>query len=254
MLTFTPAELDAWLAGFIYPFVRVLALMSAAPVFNHGSTPVSLRIALALAITTVIVPTLPAAPFVSPFSGAGVALVITQVLIGVAIGITMQIVFAAVELAGDLIGLQMGLSFAGFIDPQNNEQSPLIGTFLSIALTLLFLSMNGHLAMVAALAGSFESLPVSPTGWHAIDALRLVDAGSTMFATGLSLALPVIGALLLVNLTLGILTRAAPQLNLFAVGFPLTLGAGLLMLLLTMPYALPALEQAVRRGLAALPH
>ncbi|MEO8135257.1 MAG: flagellar biosynthetic protein FliR [Betaproteobacteria bacterium] len=254
MLTFTAANLDAWLAGFLYPFIRVLALMSSAPLFSHVSVPMTLRVGAALAITVVIVPALPAAPFVSPFSGAGVALIVTQVLIGVAIGLTMQIVFAAVQLAGDLIGLQMGLSFSGFVDPQNNEQSPLVGTFLSIALMLLFLALNGHLAMISALASSFDTLPVSPTGWHALNSMRVVDAGGTMFATGLSLALPVVGALLLVNLTLGILTRAAPQLNLFAIGFPVTLMTGLLMLLLTLPFALPALQVAVEKGLAALPH
>jgi flagellar biosynthesis protein FliR len=253
MLTFTAATLDAWLAAFLYPFVRVLALMSAAPVFSHVSVPYPVRIGAALAITVVVAPTLPSAEFVSPFSATGVALIITQVLIGVAIGLTMQIVFAAVQLAGDLIGLQMGLSFAGFIDPQNNDQSPLIGTFLSMALTLLFLALNGHLAMIAALTGSFDALPISPSGWRALDALRVVNVGGTMFATGLSLALPVVGALLLVNLTLGILSRTAPQLNLFAVGFPLTLLAGLLMLLLALPFAIPALEQAVELGLASLP-
>jgi flagellar biosynthesis protein FliR len=253
MLTFTPAQLDAWLAAFLYPFVRVLALMSAATLFAHGSVPYPVRIALALAITAVIAPTLPAAAFVSPFSVPGVVQVVVQVLIGVAIGLAMQIVFAAVELAGDLIGLQMGLSFASFIDPQNAEQSPLVGSFLSVCLMLLFLSLNGHLAVVAALRGSFDTLPVAAGAWRAIDAARLVATGTDMFATGLSLALPIVGALLLVNLALGVLSRTAPQLNLFAVGFPVTLLVGLLMLLLAAPFALPALQAVLERGLSALP-
>ncbi|HVO90983.1 MAG TPA: flagellar biosynthetic protein FliR [Casimicrobiaceae bacterium] len=253
MLTFTPAEIDAWLAAFLYPFVRVLALMSAAPLFSHASVPFPVRIGLALVITLVIAPTLPAAPFVSPFSALGVIEVVTQVLIGVAIGLTMQIVFAAVELAGDLIGLQMGLSFAGFIDPENAEQSPLIGSFLSIGLMLLFLSLNGHLALVAALRGSFDSLPIAATAWRGIDSARLVATASGMFATGLSLALPIVGALLVVNLALGVLSRTAPQLNLFAVGFPLTLLVGLLMLLLAAPFAMPALTSVLEQGLSILP-
>jgi len=253
MLTFTTAELDAWVATLLYPFVRVLALMSAAPLFSHDSVPVPVRIALAFLITAVLAPLLPSTAFVSPFSAAGTLLVITQVLVGVAIGLTMQIVFAAVELAGDLIGLQMGLSFAGFIDPENSEQSPLVGSFLSVTLMLLFLTLNGHLALIEALRGSFDTLPLGVTGWRAIDAAQLVATGANMFATGLSLALPVVGALLLVNLALGVLSRAAPQLNLFAVGFPVTLMVGLLMLLLAAPFALPALQSVLEQGLLALP-
>ena len=102
------------------------------------------------------------------------------------------------------------------------------------------------------MADSFTVMPVGPSGWKALDAMRLVEAGSGLFATGVALSLPVVGALLLVNLTLGVLTRTAPQLNLFAVGFPVTLAVGLVMLLLAMPFALPALQGALTRGIALL--
>jgi flagellar biosynthetic protein FliR len=117
---------------------------------------------------------------------------------------------------------------------------------------LVFLAIDGHLALIAALVDSFRVMPVGPDGWASLDAMRLVRAGAGLFATGLALALPVIGALLLVNLTLGLLTRTAPQLNLFAVGFPVTLTVGLVMLLLAMPFALPALQDALQRGMALL--
>jgi flagellar biosynthetic protein FliR len=146
----------------------------------------------------------------------------------------------------------MGLSFAAFVDPQNAEQAPIVGAFLSLVLMLVFLAINGHLALIAALIDSFSVLPVGPDGWHALDAMRLVEAGSSLFATGLALSLPVIGALLLVNLTLGVLTRTAPQLNLFAIGFPVTLVVGLVMLLLAMPFTVPLLQQALERGLGLL--
>jgi flagellar biosynthetic protein FliR len=146
----------------------------------------------------------------------------------------------------------MGLSFAGFIDPQSAEQSPLIGSFLSLALMLLFLALNGHLALLGVLRGSFDSMPLDAIGWRAIDAMQLVQTGAAMFSTGLSLALPIVGALLLVNLALGMLSRTAPQLNLFAVGFPVTLMVGLLMLLLAAPFALPALQAVLERGISAL--
>ena len=252
MITFTAADIDVWLAAFLYPFLRILALMSSAPLFSHASVPVMVRVGLAFAITLVVAATLPAAPFVSPFSAAGIVLVFQQVIVGVAIGLAMQLVFAAVTLAGDLIGLQMGLSFASFVDPQNAEQAPIVGGFLSLILMLVFLAINGHLALVAAMADSFTVMPVGPSGWKALDAMRLVEAGSGLFATGVALSLPVVGALLLVNLTLGVLTRTAPQLNLFAVGFPVTLAVGLVMLLLAMPFALPALQGALERGIALL--
>jgi len=252
MISFTAADIDVWLAAFLYPFLRILALMSSAPLFSHASVPVMVRVGLAFAITLVVAATLPAAPFVSPFSAAGMILVFQQVIVGVAIGLAMQLVFAAVTLAGDLIGLQMGLSFASFVDPQNAEQAPIIGGFLSLVLMLVFLAINGHLALVAAMVDSFTFMPIGPAGWKALDAMRLVAAGSDLFATGVAISLPVVGALLLVNLTLGVLTRTAPQLNLFAVGFPVTLAVGLVMLLLAMPFALPALQRALERGLALL--
>jgi flagellar biosynthetic protein FliR len=212
------------------------------------------RLLLAGAVTLIVAPTLAPSPFVSPFSVEGALLAVAQIVIGVAIGFVMQIVFATVTLAGDLIGLQMGLSFAAFVDPQNAEEAPIVGSFLALALMLVFLAINGHLALVKALADSFATLPIAADGLRALAPQAIVASGGTMFATGLSLALPVVGALLLVNLTLGVLARTAPQLNLFAVGFPLTLGVGLVMLLLVMPYALPALIAALERGIATLAH
>jgi flagellar biosynthetic protein FliR len=252
MITFTTADIEAWMAAFLYPFLRILALMTSAPLFSHASVPVPLRVALAIGITVLVAATLPGGVFVSPFSVAGAMLAVQQILVGVAMGLAMQLVFAAVTLAGDLVGLQMGLSFAAFVDPQNSDQSPIVGSFLSLVLMLLFLAINGHLALIAALVDSFNVLPIGPAGWRALDAMRLVAAGADLFATGVALSLPIVGALLLVNLTLGVLTRTAPQLNLFAVGFPVTLAVGLVMLLLAMPFTMPALQQALERGLALL--
>ena len=250
MFTIGAADLDAALATFFYPFFRVLALASSAPVFSHATVPRPVRIALALLVTAIVVPTLPAAAPVSPFTAAGILLIAEQVLIGVAIGLAMQIAFATVTLAGDLIGLQMGLSFAAFIDPQNSEQAPIVGSFLSIVLMLVFLAINGHLLLIAALANSFQAFPVAPDGVRALDALRLVRAGADLFALGLQIALPVIGTMLLTNITLGMLARTSPQLNLLAVGFAVTLTVGLLMLLVGLPLLAPAFEGLIHRGLA----
>jgi flagellar biosynthetic protein FliR len=249
MFTISAAELDAWLAGFFYPFVRIAALASSAPLFSHRSIPRPTRITLCVMIAIVVAPTLPPTPFVSPFSAQGVVLIIQQLLIGVAIGFTMQIVFAAVELAGELIGLQMGLSFATFVNA-DTDPTPIVGSFLTVTMMLVFLAINGHLMLIAGVANSFASFPVDGgPGLVFFDVRALVMAGRELFSLGVTMALPVIAAMLLANLALGVLTRTAPQLNLFAVGFPVTLATGLAMLALAMPFLVPAMEQALLRGL-----
>ena len=249
MFTISAAELDAWLAGFFYPFVRIAALASSAPLFSHRSIPRPTRITLCVMIAIVVAPTLPPTPFVSPISAQGVVLIIQQVLIGVAIGFTMQIVFAAVELAGELIGLQMGLSFATFVNA-DADPTPIVGSFLTVTMMLVFLAINGHLMLIAGVANSFASFPVDGgPGLVLFDVRALVMTGRELFSLGVTMALPVIAAMLLANLALGVLTRTAPQLNLFAVGFPVTLATGLAMLALAMPFLVPAMEQALLRGL-----
>lgn len=248
MITVSAAELDAWLAGFLYPFFRILALLAAAPMFAHRSVPRRVRIGLALLLTLLVAPALPAYAPVSPFSAEGVLLVVQQVLVGGALGLAVHIAFAAVGLAGDMVGLQMGLSFAAFVDPVNAEQSPIIGSFLTMTLMLVFLAINGHLLIVAALVDSFTTVPPTITGVRWVDAWRIAETGASLFAQGLTVALPVIGAMLLTNLAFGILTRTAPQLNLFAVGFPVTLIVGLLVLLLGLRHQVPVFENVISRS------
>lgn len=252
MFALSAADLDGWLAAYLYPFFRMLALFSSAPLLSHPSIPLMVRIGLALLVTVIVAPTLAAMPAISPYSGAGVLLIVQQLLVGVALGFSLQVVFAAAELAGDMIGLQMGLSFASFIDPQRNEQTPIVGSFLGLLMMLLFFTVNGHLLLIGALADSFASLPVGINGLHWMEWRRLVGAGALVFSFGLQIALPVIAALILANLALGVLTRSAPQLNLFAVGFPVTLMVGMLVLLLVMPHLMPVLERVLESGLRVL--
>lgn len=253
MLTITSPELDAWLAAFLFPFFRFAALVQTAPVLSHTSVPRRLRLGLALLLTILIAPTLPPVVSGSPFSASGLVLILEQIAIGFAIGLVMQLAFAAVTLAGDLIGLQMGLSFASLMDPQHSEQVPLVGAFLSVVLTLAFLALNGHLMMITALVHTFDAFPVRADALARLDWQRLAQGATIVFSTGFAIALPAVAALLITSLALGVLTRTAPQLNLFAVGFPLTLGIGLLMLFLAMPYTLPAMDQLVGAVLQLLP-
>ncbi|GIK86580.1 MAG: flagellar biosynthetic protein FliR [Burkholderiales bacterium] len=254
MFTVTTADLELAVATLVYPFLRVLALMSSAPVLSHRSVPRTARIGFAFLVALLIAPTLPQGGAVSPFSAAGVLLVIQQVVVGVAIGLVMQAVFAAADVAGELVGLQMGLSFGSFVDAQNSDPSPIVASFLTLTLMLVFLGVDGHLLMIAALVDTFQTFPVAPsTPFSPLDAGALARVGRELFATGLMLALPVVAAMLLANLALGVLVRTAPQLNLFAVGFPVTLTVGLGMLALSLPFVVPAMEQALLRGFALLP-
>jgi flagellar biosynthetic protein FliR len=198
-------------------------------------------------VTVLVAP--PAGASVSPYSLPGVILIVQQVAIGVTLGFVVQMAFAAVELAGDLIGLQMGLSFASFVDPQRGEPAPIVGSFLGVAAMLLFFAIDGHLALIGALAETFRTLPVHAVAWPWLAWHELATAGALVFAAGLQIALPVLAALILVNVALSVLTRAAPQLNLFAVGFPVTLLAGMLVLLLALPRLLPLVEGALRQAL-----
>lgn len=249
MLSFTSQQIDLWLGMLFWPFVRILALISAAPVFNHQSIPARAKIGLALLFTIVVAPTIPPTPVIAIASAAGFAVLIQQLLIGLAIGFSMTLAFAAIELAGDLIGTQMGLGFAWFVDPQSSTQGPMVGSLLGLFATLIFLAMDGHLMMLAAVVKSFSVAPISAEIGMAFDWSKLLNAATEVFRVGLHIALPAIAALFLSNVALGVLTRAAPQLNLFAIGFPITLSLGLIILWLSMPHYGPMVERALRNNL-----
>lgn len=252
MISVTEAQLDAWLAAFVFPLTRILGLMATAPLFNNAALPVRIRLAAGLAITFALAPALPAFPPVAPASWAGLAILVEQGLIGIALGFTLRLVFAGIDLAGELIGLQMGLGFAVFYDPQNAAQLPVVAELAGLLALLIFLALNGHLMTLALLAESFTVLPVGGAPVQAASWEALLRWGATIFSIGILLALPLISALLIANIALGVLTKVAPQLNLFAVGFPMTLMAGFAMLALTMPYFSPALENLFGQGQAAV--
>ncbi len=252
MISVTDAQLDAWLAAFIFPLARILGLVAAAPVFNNAAIPRRIKVVTGLAITFALAPALPAFPQVAPASWAGLGILLQQGLIGIALGFTVRLIFAGIDLAGELIGLQMGLGFAVFYDPQNATQLPIIAELIGLIALLIFLALDGHLITLALLAESFSVLPVGATSFQAAGWETLLRSGATIFSIGVLLALPLISALLIANIALGVLTKVAPQLNLFAVGFPLTLMAGFVMLALTMPYFSPALERMFEQGYGAL--
>ncbi len=249
MINITSMQLEAWLAAFIFPLARILALVASAPVIGNKQVPARVKVGLAMLITFLIAPTLSIPPNIEASSGIGLFILLQQILVGLAMGFSMRLIFTAIELAGDLMGMQMGLGFASFYDPINFTQAQVIAQFLGIVAALAFLSMNGHLYMLDTLAESFKAYPIS-TQVPSVSAMHTLALwGGNIFSQAMRLALPLIAALLITNLALGILTRSAPQLNIFAIGFPITLAVGFFTLMLALPYLAPLLETFTQAGL-----
>ena len=225
----------AWLSPVLWPFLRVLALFTSAPVFSMRVIPVRTRIGLAFLVAVCAQAVLPEQPVISLNSREAAGAVVQQVGIGLAMGFAVRLVFAAVELAGEIIGLQMGLNFASFFDPASNAQVSAVARFFGNISMLLFVVINGHLMVLMAVVKSFDSFPVGGNFLQAIGQMRLHELGASLFSSALWIALPMISLLLFVNLTLGIISRVAPQMNIYAVGFPVTLTVGMLGITATLP-------------------
>lgn len=230
----TGADLTRWMSSLMWPFIRVSSFLLVSPIFGAPSITRRVRIILAIMIAWLLIPNLPDMPSVAPFSAAGILISMHQVLLGIAMGVVFQLAFATVVIAGQNIAMTMGLGFASAIDPQNGIQVPMVSQFYMILATLIFLSLNGHLLLIDTVYESFRLIPVGAP-WPTELPWKIVLWGSNMFANALLIALPSLAALLLINLAFGVMTRAAPQLNIFAVGFPITLMAGFLLIFFTMP-------------------
>jgi flagellar biosynthetic protein FliR len=253
MISVTSTQLDAWLAMFVFPLARVLALIAVVPVFSNVSLPERIKLVFGIVVTLAIIPALPPMPAIQAGSWLGLAILAEQITIGMLIGFALRIAFAAVDVAGQLIGLQMGLSFAVFYDPTSASQAPVVSEFLALLGTLLFLAVNGHLLTLSLLAQSFTLLPVTATPFFAAKSmLTLLAWSTTMFAAGVLLALPLIAALLIANIAMGVLSRVAPQLNLFAIGFPVTIVAGFTVIAISLPYFASALQNLFEQSFMAM--
>lgn len=250
MITFSEAQLLAWLSPVLWPFVRVLALFSTLPVLGQRTVPIRVRVGLSFLIVVAAQASLPAMPAVPLDSPLAFALIVQNLLIGVTLGFAVRIVFAAVEFAGELIGLQMGLNYAGFFDPASGAQGTATGRFFGTTVGFLFIVVNAHLLVVAAVVQSFHAFPVGSEPFAFLRAMQPQTWGAEIFGMGLWIALPLVGMLLFVNLVLGIISRVASQMNVFAIGFPVTLGVGLLGILLTLPVMQAPFTMALERMLA----
>lgn len=247
VLTFSVGHLVSWAEGIMWPFIRISALLLAAPIFGAKTVPVTVRILFSLVLAIVVSLLLPALKAIDPLSLEGLLVTASQILIGVAMGFILQMIFSAVVFAGQSVALSMGLGFATLVDPQNGVQVPVVSEIYLILATLLFFALNGQLVFLNLIIKSFKWLPIgasflpSHAFWH------IAVWGGVMFATGMLIALPAVIALMLVNIGFGVITRAAPQLNIFAVGFPLTLFIGFGLMFFTLPVFEPRFEELMNQ-------
>ncbi|MFM2056506.1 MAG: hypothetical protein RLY71_891 [Pseudomonadota bacterium] len=249
MISFSETQLMQWLLPLLWPFLRTLALLGTAPVLSMRTIPARVKVGLALLVSLSAQASLPAMPIVALDSAAGLAMVAQQVLVGVTLGFSARVVFAALEFAGELIGLQMGLNFAGFFDPASGSQGTATARFFGTIGTLLFVVSNGHLLLMLAVVRSFEAFPVSASIFEVVRVLRPQIWGAEIFRLGLWLALPVVAMLLFLNLVLGLISRVAQQIQIFSVGFALTVSMGLIGMLLTLPMLQAPFQAALERML-----
>ncbi|MDB5838380.1 MAG: fliR [Herminiimonas sp.] len=249
MINITSAELNTWIAMMLWPLTRVMGLISVAPLFGNVSVPARVKIGLGIMLSVAIAPAVPAMPAIDPASLAGFLIIAQQLVIGMAMGFAMRIVFAAVEMAGEITGLTMGLGFASFFDPQTRARSSSVSQFLALLALMFYLATNLHLVLLATLADSFTALPITAAPLNGQGMRELVNWGGRIFSAGVQLSLPIVAVLLVTNLALGILTRAAPQLNLFGIGFPITLGVGFIMLTVALPYLATPLANLFQEGI-----
>lgn len=250
MLSVTDSQLFEWATALLMPLFRILGLMTSAPVLSNRAMSGRMRVTIGLSVSLLVSLSVQVPPGVTLASDNAWLLVARELGIGLLIGFVARLIFAAFELAGELIGLQMGLSFAGFFDPSAGHANAM-GRLLNNFAMLTFVAMNGPLVLLVAVVQSFEVFPIASTGfdWSRFD---LIGLAAGLFVTGLSMALPFMMLLLFMNSVLGVISRVAPQLNVFAIGFPLTIGVGLGLLAVAFPVFERPLERAMQQLMSAL--
>lgn len=234
-MEFSAEVIANWMATYIWSFTRIAAMLMVMVAIGSRTTPKRVRLYYALAITVAVFPVLPAAPLnIELFSLASAFIILQQLLIGIAIGTVSIFVVQTFVVAGQIIAMQTSLGFASMADPMNGQSSPVVGQFYVLLVTLLFLGVDGHLLMIEMIIRSFETLPISMKGLLATDYEKLVGWFSLMFRAALAFSIASMVAMLLVNLSFGIMTKAAPQLNIFSLGFSISMVFGLFVLWVTL--------------------
>ncbi|SHE19609.1 flagellar biosynthetic protein FliR [methanotrophic endosymbiont of Bathymodiolus puteoserpentis (Logatchev)] len=245
---FTEQELLAKIALFVWPFIRISSLFMAIPIFSARTTPVKFRLLISFLITWVVIPFIPPLPDVPLMSYAGVMVTIQQMAIGLASAFILQMVFAVLLVGGQSIAYSMGLGFASMVDPASGVQVPVVAQILVITGSLFFMSVNGHLLLIELLIESFKTLPIDVIGLTKADLWAIIIWSGQMFAGGVLLALPIMSVVLFVNVSFGVASKAAPQLQIFGVGFPITIMVGLVLIWILMPNVIEAFSIVLADG------
>lgn len=246
------AELTAWISRYFWPFCRVGAFLMVVPIIGTRLVPMRIRLGLSLLVTMIIVPLLPEMPGFNGLDLKSWIIIVQQILTGVAMAFVVQLLFHIFVLAGQMMAMQMGLGFASMVDPTNGVSVAVLSQFYLMLATLLFLAMNGHLVLFEVLAESFHVLPVGISGLDSGMFWQLASWGVWMFASALVLALPAVTAILIVNFSFGIMNRASPQMNIFALGFPFTMLFGLLIVYISLAGFLPKFQGLTEETLLLL--
>lgn len=245
------AQATAFVGSLLWPFMRISAMLMAMPVIGTRLVSVRVRVVLAVVISFLVLPLLPEMPAVEPLSAAGLTISVHQLLIGLAMGFILQLVLGALTIAGEAIAMTMGLGFASMVDPANGVNVPVLSQFFLILGTLLFLALGGHLMVIQLVVSSFQSIPVGLEGIQRESFWIIISFSSQMFIAAIWIALPALISILVITLAMGIMTRAAPQLNIFSVGFPVTMLMGFVILMLLIPTILPRFNQLLLMGMQA---
>jgi flagellar biosynthesis protein FliR len=251
-LTVNASDVSMWVGRLWWPMLRVGGFILAAPIASETVIPSLVKIVLSLSLGFLMAPLVQTPAALSIFSGAGLLAAVQEILIGVAIGMVVQLTFEALTFAGQTISMTMGLGFATLVDPQRGANTTVLGQMFMIFGILTYLAINGHLVLLGALAESFQTLPVGAAHIDKNFLLSVALWGARVFETGILIALPAVIALVIVNLALGVVTRAAPQLNLFGIGFTITLLCGYFVLIVGLDGIMAGISGLINSALTAV--
>ncbi len=252
-MNFTEAQLLNSIAMLTFPLMRISAMFVSMPVLSVRALSPQIRVILSGVISFLVMPLLPPLPQIDMMSYAGMMIGVQQVAIGLTTGFILQMIFAAVVFAGQGVAYGMGLGFASMVDPQNGQQVPVVAQIYMITTTLLFLSLDGHLLLIKLLVDSFTSLPIGQI-FDLNDVWTIIMWGGRIFSDGLLLSMPIVVSLLLVNVIFGVASKSAPQLQIFSVGFPITLMLGILLIWTTLPDVLALMPGILNDGYELIKH
>lgn len=232
------------LAIFLLVFVRISGIIILAPIFGSRNIPVVIKAGLSLFLALIVLPLLatgpgPAIPqTLIPY----IFLLGSELLFGLIIGFTSSLIFSAVQMTGSLLDMQVGFGIVNIFDPQAGQQVPLIGNFKYILAMMLFLIVNGHHVLLTAIVYSFKLVPITGIVFKGLIAEVMVNMVSGIFTLAVQITIPVLAALIITDIALGILARTMPQMNVFVVGVPAKIIVGIFVLSVTLPFFMLFLE------------